>query len=219
EQIASRIAEGLPQSSPAAPLPPVTNPAAASFQSIPHPATQSHILIGYPGVSRGDPDYFPLYVGNYILGGGGFVSRLMEQVREERGLAYSVYSYFIPMARRGPFEIGLQTKREQTDAALKTVRDTLDKFVRGGVTADELKAAKQNIVGGFPLRIDSNSKILDYLAVIGFYKLPLDYLDNFTKQVESVTAEQIKDAFNRRLDTDKMVTVIVGGGDAGQSPQ
>jgi len=219
EQIASRIADGLPPAGPAAPLPPVKNPTAASFQSIPHPATQSHILMGYPGVNRGDPDYFPLYVGNYILGGGGFVSRLMEQVREERGLAYSVYSYFIPMAVRGPFEIGLQTKREQTDAALKTVRETLDKFVSGGVTADELKAAKQNIVGGFPLRIDSNSKILDYLAVIGFYKLPLDYLDNFTRPVESVTAEQIKDAFQRRVDTDKMVTVVVGGNTDGKSSE
>lgn len=218
EQIADRIADGLPQAGPAAPLPPVQDPAAASFQHIEHPATQSHILMGYPGVNRGDPDYFPLYVGNYILGGGGFVSRLTEQVREERGLVYSVYSYFIPMAQRGPFEIGLQTKREQTDAALKVVQDTLGKFIREGVTADELKAAKQNIVGGFPLRIDSNAKILDYLAVIGFYKLPLDYLDNFTSQVESVTAAQIKDAFNRRVKPDRMVTVIVGGG-SNQPPQ
>jgi zinc protease len=216
EQIADRIAGGLPQSGPVEALPAVEYPAQASFQHIPHPATQSHILLGYPGVNRGDPDYFPLYVGNYILGGGGFVSRLTEEVREQRGLAYSVYSYFIPMAQRGPFEIGLQTKREQTDAALKVVRETLDKFVSGGVTAAELKAAKQNIIGGFPLRIDSNSKILDYLAVIGFYKMPLDYLDNFTKQVESVTAEQIKDAFARRVKTDKMVTVIVGG-DSGET--
>lgn len=211
EQIAERIASGLPQAGEAPPLPKVADPAGATFVRIPHPATQSHILLGYPGVNRGDPDYFPLYVGNYILGGGGFVSRLTEEVRENRGLAYSVYSYFMPMAERGPFQLGLQTKREQTDAALKVVRQTLNEFVSKGVTAAELNAAKQNIVGGFPLRIDSNAKILDYLAVIGFYKLPLDYLDKFTKQVESVTAEQIKDAFTRRLKTDKMVTVIVGG--------
>lgn len=211
EQIAERIASGLPQAEKAPPLPKVENPSEAKFLRIPHPATQSHILLGYPGMNRGDADYFPLYVGNYILGGGGFVSRLTEEVRENRGLAYSVYSYFMPMAERGPFQLGLQTKREQTDAALKVVRETLDQFVSKGVTAAELKAAKQNIVGGFPLRIDSNAKILDYLAVIGFYKLPLDYLDNFIKQVESVTAEQIKDAFKRRLKTDKMVTVIVGG--------
>jgi zinc protease len=211
EQIAERIASGLPPAGEAPPLPKVQNLEQANILRIPHPATQSHILMGYPGVSRGDPDYFPLYVGNYILGGGGFVSRLTEEVREDRGLAYSVYSYFMPMAERGPFQLGLQTKREQTDDALKVVRETLDEFVTQGVTAAELKAAKQNIVGGFPLRIDSNAKILDYLAVIGFYKLPLDYLDTFIKQVESVTAEQIKDAFTRRLKTDKMVTVIVGG--------
>lgn len=211
EQIAERIAGGLPQAGEVAPLPKVDDPADGKFLRIPHPATQSHILIGYPGVNRGDPDYFPLYVGNYILGGGGFVSRLTEEVREKRGLAYSVYSYFMPMAERGPFQLGLQTKREQTEDALKVVRETLDEFVTKGVTAAELEAAKQNIVGGFPLRIDSNAKILDYLAVIGFYNLPLDYLDNFTKQVESVTAAQIKDAFSRRLKTDKMVTVVVGG--------
>ena len=211
EQIADRISQGLPQADEAAPLPDVKNLDQPQLVRIPHPATQAHILLGYPGVSRGDPDYFPLYVGNYILGGGGFVSRLTEEVRENRGLAYSVYSYFMPMSQRGPFQLGLQTKREQTDEALKVVQETLDKFVRQGVTAEELKAAKQNIVGGFPLRIDSNAKILDYLAVIGFYKLPLNYLDNFTKQVESVTAAQIKDAFTRRLKTDKMLTVIVGG--------
>lgn len=218
EAIADRIASGLPKTGEAPPLPPVPYPQQAESQRIPHPATQSHILMGYPGVSRGDPDYFPLYVGNYILGGGGFVSRLTEEVREDRGLAYSVYSYFLPMAEKGPFQIGLQTKREQTDAALDVVRETLNKFVKGGVTAAELKAAKQNIVGGFPLRIDSNAKILDYLAVIGFYKMPLDYLEDFTKQVDKVTAEQIQDAFSRRVDTDKMVTVIVGG-DSNPQPQ
>lgn len=211
EQIAERISSGLPQAGEATPLPDVQDRQRPQLVRIPHPATQSHILLGYPGVSRGDPDYFPLYVGNYILGGGGFVSRLTEEVRENRGLAYSVYSYFMPMAQRGPFQLGLQTKREQTDEALKVVNETLNTFVREGVTAEELEAAKQNIVGGFPLRIDSNAKILDYLAVIGFYKLPLDYLDNFTKQVESVTAAQIKDAFTRRLKTDQMLTVIVGG--------
>jgi len=211
EQIAERIASGLPQAEDVPELPKVQDRGQAQTVRIPHPATQSHILLGYPGVYRGDPDYFPLYVGNYILGGGGFVSRLTEEVRENRGLAYSVYSYFMPMAQRGPFQLGLQTKREQTDEALKVVRETLDKFVMEGVTAEELKAAKQNIIGGFPLRIDSNAKILDYLAVIGFYKLPLDYLDNFNKQVESVTTAQIKDAFTRRLKPDSMLTVIVGG--------
>jgi zinc protease len=210
-QIAERLTAKLPAVEAQPALPAVTFPQAAVDERIQHPATQSHILLGYPGIKRGDPDYFPLYVGNYILGGGGFVSRLTEEVREKRGLVYSVYSYFMPMAELGPFQIGLQTKREQSAEAMKVVEQTLDKFMQGGVTEAELLAAKQNITGGFPLRLDSNSKILDYLAVIGFYKLPLTYLEDFNKNVNGVTTAQIKDAFNRRIDTHKLVTVVVGG--------
>jgi zinc protease len=211
ENIAERIAAGLPQSPAVPALPAVSYPQQANVQHINHPASQSHILLGYPGVKRGDTDYFPLYVGNYILGGGGFVSRLTDEVREKRGLVYSVYSYFMPMAELGPFQIGLQTKREQAEQALQVVNATLEKFVKGGVTAAELKAAKQNITGGFPMRIDSNGKILDYLSVIGFYKLPLSYLDDFNTQVNKVTAAQIKEAFSRRIKPEHFVTVIVGG--------
>lgn len=213
--IAEKISSGLPQTPAVAALPAVDYPQAANVQNIAHPASQAHILLGYPGVKRGDPDYFALYVGNYILGGGGFVSRLTEEVREKRGLVYSVYSYFMPMAQLGPFQIGLQTKKEQAEEALKLVNQTLAQFIKNGVTEKELQAAKSNITGGFPMRIDSNAKILDYLNVIGFYQLPLTYLDDFNRQVNQVTASQIKDAFRRRLDPAHFVTVIVGA----QSPQ
>ena len=209
--IAERISTGLPDSPAAGALPAVSYPQAPVERRIPHPASQSHILLGYPGVKRGDGDYFALYVGNYILGGGGFVSRLTEEVREKRGLVYSIYSYFMPLQELGPFQVGLQTKRDQAEDALKLVRETLRKFISKGVTEAELKAAKQNIIGGFPLRIDSNSKILDYLSVIGFYKLPLNYLEEFNGKVEAVTAAQIQDAFSRRINPDNMVTVVVGG--------
>lgn len=208
--IADNITKGLPQADVAAPIPAVTLPTQPKEQRIAHPASQSHILLGYPGIKRGDPDLFPLYVGNYILGGGGFVSRLTEEVREKRGLVYSVYSYFMPMAELGAFQIGLQTKKDQAESALKLVKETLDDFIKNGVTDAELKAAKANIIGGFPMRIDSNSKILDYLAVIGFYKIPLNYLDEYNKNVQKVTAAQIKDAFSRRLKPENFVTVIVG---------
>ena len=187
----------------------------ASEQRIPHPATQSHILIGAPGVARGDPDYFPLYVGNYILGGGGFASRLMNEVREKKGLAYSVYSYFMPLKQPGEFQIGLQTKKEQADEALKLVRDTLKNFIAKGPTEKELLAAKDNIIGGFPLRIDSNRKILGYLSVIGFYGLPLTYLDDFTHNIDKVTIAQIREAFKRHIDLQAMATVIVGAPEEG----
>ncbi len=210
EAIAQRLTARLPAGDADAHVPAVMIRIKPSEQRIAHPASQSHILMGTPGVARNDEDYFPLYVGNYILGGGGFVSRLMNEVREKRGLAYSVYSYFIPMQQPGAFQIGLQTKKEQADEALQLVRQVLRDFVAKGVTEKELHAAKQNIVGGFPLRIDSNKKILDYLSVIGFYELPLTYLDDFTRNVEKVTAKQIHDAFKRRIDPDALATVIVG---------
>ena len=209
--IAERISSGLSNAAKINPPADVVKPTKPIETRIAHPATQAHILLGYPGIKRGDSDFYALYVGNYILGGGGFVSRLTEEVREKRGLVYSVYSYFMPMSAVGAFQIGLQTKKEQADEALKLVRETTDNFIKGGITEAELKAAKQNIVGGFPMRIDSNAKILDYLGVIGFYKLPLTYLDEFNTNISKVTTVQVKDAFSRRIKPENFVTVVVGG--------
>lgn len=209
-QIAEQLSQGLPQGPAVADIPPVTPANVAVTKTLPHPAMQAHILLGQPGTKRGDPDFFPLYVGNYILGGGGFVSRLTEEVREKRGLVYSVYSYFMPMRELGPYEIGLQTKKSQVNEALQLVRQTVQTFIDKGVTAEELKAAKDNMIGGFPLRIDSNSKILDYLNVIGFYQLPLNYLDTFNDEVAKVTVQQVNEAFKRRIHPEQFATVIVG---------
>jgi zinc protease len=209
EAIAARLAAGLSKAARLAALPqPV--PAPVSDARIAHPSTQSHVLVGAVGMARGDPDFFPLYVGNYVLGGGGFDSRLMKEVRDKRGYAYSASSYFMPMQAAGPFQLGLQTKTEQTDAALKVARDTLRQFIADGPSEAELTQAKSNLTGGFPLRIDSNKKILDYLSVIGFYNLPLDYLDTWVDKVNAVDVAAVKQAFARRLDADKLVTVVVG---------
>ncbi len=208
--IAESTSAGLPQTSAVQKIAEVALPTAPNVQSINHPATQAHILMGYPGIKRGDADYFSLYVGNYILGGGGFVSRLTEEVREKRGLVYSVYSYFMPMAELGPFQIGFQTKKEQADEALKVVNETVAKYIKNGPTEKELKAAKDNLIGGFPMRIDSNGKILDYLSVIGFYRLPMTYLDDFNKEISKVTTKKIKEAFKRRVKPEYFVSVTVG---------
>jgi len=184
---------------------------AAGEQRISHPAAQAHVLIGMPALKRGDPDFFALQVGNYTLGGGGFVSRLMREVREKRGFAYSVYSYFMPMAQPGPFQIGLQTKKEQAGHALQVARDVLTAFLAEGPSEAELQAAKQNIAGSFPLRLDSNRKILDNVAVIAFYGLPLDYLDRYVDNVEKVTAADVRAAFARHVTLENLVTVVVGG--------
>jgi zinc protease len=213
ERIAEQVTAGLPRASGSPlPLPAVVQPRGETVQ-IAHPASQSHILLGLPAITRDDPDYFPLLVGNYILGGGSLVSRLYLEVREKRGYAYSVYSNLLPLAQEGPFQIGLQTKKDQTEEALARVRDVLDQFLAHGPSAAELRAAKQNLVGGFALRIDSNRKMLEQVALIGFYQLPLNWLDDFTAHVEKVSVDQIRAAFARRVRPDNLVTIVVGSGE------
>jgi len=211
EALVEQITGALPAGSRAASLPPVTALKQADEVRILHPSTQTHVRMGAPGMRRGDPDFFPLYVGNHILGGGGLVSLLHEEVREQRGLSYSVNSYFSPMEQDGPYLLSLQTRNDQVDEALAVMRETLQGFVDKGPSAKELLAAKKNITGGFPLRIASNSGIISQLNVIGFYDLPLDYLDTFNDKVTAVTQQQIVDAFQRRVSPQTMVTVIVGG--------
>jgi zinc protease len=208
EKIAESIAAGLPKGSPAT-LPASPELAAGNTIALPHPASQAHVYIGLPAIERGNPDFFPLLVGNYTLGGGGFVSRLMKEVRDQRGYAYSVYSYFAPMRHTGPFQIGLQTKRSQAKEAIKVTRDVLAGFLKDGLSAEELAAAKANLTGSFPLRLDSNKKILENVANIGFFGLPLDYLDQYQASVQAVTTEQIKAAFARRVVPEKLITVTV----------
>jgi len=210
EAIAARVTAGLESGEPAADLPQVRTLTEATHRRLDFPSSQSHVFVGQPGLRRGDPDYFPLYVGNHILGGSGLVSQLMDEVREKRGLSYSVYSYFSPMQALGPFLMGLQTKNAQVDEALDVLMQTLERFIAQGPNEQELTAAKQNITGGFPLRIASNGKIVEHLAVIGFYDLPLDYLDTFNDKVNAVTAEQIQSAFQRRIHPDRLATVVVG---------
>jgi zinc protease len=173
-------------------------------------SAQAHVLIGQPGVKRDTPDFFALTAGNHILGGGGFTSRLTEEVREKRGLSYSVFSAFAPGLHAGTFTIGLQTRPDQAQQALDLVRQVLAQFVAEGPTEKELKAAKDNLIGGFALRLDSNRKLLENVANIAWNKLPLDYLETWTAQVQKLTVEDIRAAFARTLQPEKMVTVVLG---------
>jgi zinc protease len=183
---------------------------AAVERRIPFEAAQAQVQIGQPGFVRSDPDFFPLIVGNHILGGGGFTSRLTDEVREKRGLSYSVYSYFAPGLHAGAFQIGLTTRPDQADQAIGVAREVLQRFVREGPTEAELQAAKDNLVNGFALRIDSNKKLLDNVANIAWNGLPLDYLDHWTEQVQRVSLADIRRAFERVLQPERMVTVVVG---------
>lgn len=189
----------------------VPKPTKGITKHIQFPSTQTHVLAGMVGMHRKDKDYLSLYVGNHILGGSGLVSQLFGEVREKRGLAYSAYSYFSPLYRNGPFTMGLQTRNDQTTQAVEVMQNTLKAFVKKGVTEKALIAAKKNITGGFAMRFDTNSKLISYVSMIGFYQLPLDYLDTFQQRVEAVTVESIKDAFNRRVRPENINTITVGG--------
>ena len=196
--------DALPAVAEVAPL------SASREERIAFASAQAHVLLGQPGIKRNSPDFMALLVGNHILGGGGFTARLTEEVREKRGLTYSVYSHFSPGLHAGAFTIGLQTRPDQAQQALDLVREVLAKFVKNGPTEKELQAAKDNLIGGFALRLDSNRKLLDNVANIAWNDLPLDYLETWTAQVQKLTMEDIRAAFARAVQPEKMVTVVLG---------
>ena len=209
-RISSRISDALEQGKVAAALPQVPPLKSGTRKHITLETKQSHILIGQPVLRRGDGDYFPLYVGNHILGGSGFASVLMQEIREDKGLAYSVYSSFSPMQKQGPFAMGMQTRNDQREMAINLLMENIQQFIQQGPTQEQLDKAVNNITGSAPMRTDSNRKLVEYMAMIGFYGLPLDYLDTFNDKVRQVTIEDIKLAWQRRLNPDKFAIVVVG---------
>jgi zinc protease len=210
EQTAEKLLSGLPVGQKPESLPEVVMPVKAVQEHIEFPSTQTHVLVGMPGVYRKDPDFYNLYVGNHILGGSGLVSKLFEEVREKRGLAYSASSAFIPMRKPGPFIVSLQTRNDQTQQSLQVLNKTLADFITKGPTEEELNAAKKNITGGFAMRFDTNKKLANYAATIGFYDLPLDYLDTFQNKIEQLTVASVSEAFKRRVDPQLLQTITVG---------
>ncbi len=210
EQTAEQLLAGLPLGKRPGTLPDVAMPLKATQQHIEFPSSQTHVLVGLPGSYRKDPDYFNLYVGNHILGGSGLVSKLFDEIREKRGLAYSASSNFMPMLKPGPFLISLQTRNDQTAQALQVLNQTLADFINKGPTEVELTAAKKNITGGFAMRFDTNKELAGYVAMIGFYEMPLDYLDTFQQKTELVTVASITDAFKRRVNPQLLQTITVG---------
>ena len=214
-EIVEVLLKNVPQSGAAIPALPQferspIEPLASRQIYIPFDSQQAHIAMGMTAITRSNPDYFPLIVGNYILGGGGFVSRLMSEVREKRGLAYSVFSYFAPGKDTGIFQAGLQTKGDQATLALDVMNSTIANFIANGATPSELQAAKANLVNGFPLRIDNNRKLLDNVSSIAWNDLPLDTLETWTTKVDAVTLEQVSAAFQKYLAMDRMKIVVLG---------
>jgi zinc protease len=209
QAIAAQVSGALPKGPAMAKLAEPGTPAFGESH-IEFPSKQTHLMLAQLGIERNDPDYPALNMGNSILGGGGFGSRLMTEVREKRGLTYGVSSGFTSMRVQGPFMISLQTRADVSEGTLKLVKDILRDFLANGPTQKELDDAKRELAGSFPLSTASNSDIVGQLGAIGFYDLPLTYLEDFMNKSQDVTIEQIKEAMNKHLSADKMVIVTAG---------
>ena len=208
KDIAESLSQGLKTGEKPAPLP-KPSPIKTMDINIKFDSSQTYYSLSHLGVERGNPDYYALFLGNHLLGGSGFGSLLMENVREKRGLVYSVYSYLAPMKVAGPFVIGLSTKNASAYEADDVVKETLKSFLQD-IDDSHLQAIKDNLIGGFPLRVDSNGKLIGYLSMIGFYNLPLTYLDDFPKQIGALTKAQVLEAWQNLLVDNQMLRVMVG---------
>ncbi|QCI15079.1 insulinase family protein [Pseudomonas putida] len=209
EAVAAQVSAALPKG-PALAAPAEPADPKAGMTHIDFPSKQTHLMLAELGIDRQDPDWPALSLGNQILGGGAFGTRLMSEVREKRGLTYGVYSVFSPMQVRGPFMINLQTRAELSEGTLKLVQDILGDYLKNGPTQQELDDAKRELAGSFPLSNASNASIVGQLGAIGFYNLPLTWLEDFMQQSQALTVDQVKAAMNKHLAADKLVIVTVG---------
>lgn len=178
--------------------------------TVPYSSSQTVIRLGQIGIDHQDPNYFPLMVGNYILGGGLLVSRLAVEVRERQGLTYGIDSQFAPMPGKGAFIVSLSTKNKQTQQALDIIHHILNQYLQSGPSDEEIKAAKQYMIGSFPLSLSGNRSIATLLLRMAFYHLPENYLDTYTTRIATVSKEQIIQAFKQQLSLDKLLLVTVG---------
>ncbi len=198
------------KSVPAVALPVVEGKTAPEVVTINRDLTQATINLGHRGIARGNPDYYAVLVMNYILGGGGFSSRLMDNIRDNRGLAYDVHSHFAANKFGGIFEAGLQTKNESANLAIGEILREMERIRTEPVTDKELADAKSYLTGSFPLRIDSNSKLAGFNLAVEYFGLGRDYVDRYPSFINAVTKDDILTAAKKYLDTKHYVLVVVG---------
>lgn len=209
-QLADQLIQELPEGQPAPPIPKATQLTQAESINLPFSSSQTVIRLGQIGIDHHDPNYFPLIVGNYILGGGALVSRLAIEVREKQGLTYGIDSQFVPMSGKGPFLISLSTKNEQTKDALDIIQNVLRTYIDKGPTDEEMIAAKQYLTGSFPLSLSGNRSIASILLRMTFYQLPEDFLDTYLARINAVSGEQVAQAFKQQVNLDKLLLITVG---------
>ncbi len=200
----------LPKTAKLKTIPEAKSPAGPMRKVIEMDVPQSVAQFGHQGIKRHDKDFIAAYVLNYILGGGGFSSRLMEEVREKNGLAYSVYSYLYPLNHASLFMGGVATKNSSMNRSMKLIEAEIRKMEEKGPTEEELKDAKLYLTGSYALRFDTSSKIANQLMWIQIEKLGLDYFDKRNDMVNAVTLEDIRRVAKRLFQADKLITAIVG---------
>jgi zinc protease len=174
------------------------------------PLTQANIILGHAGVPRGHADYYAILVMNYILGGGGFSSRVMDSIRNERGLAYSVYSYFGADKSHGSFQFVMQTKNETAAEAIRLAREEVQRIREQPVSAQELDDAKNYLIGSFPLRFDTNRRIAAFISQVEYFELGLDYPNRYGDLIGKVSREEVQRVAKQYLHPDRLITVVVG---------
>ena len=171
--------------------------------------TQANLVLGHAGVSRENPDFYALSVMNYILGGGGFASRLVEEIRNKRGLAYSVTSFFEPGRFPGSFQIVLQTKNASAREAISLSLQQMERIQKELVSEKELEGAKKYLIGSFPMRLDTQSKLSNFLIQVEYYGLGLDYPEKYPSLIRSVTREEVLRVAQKYLHPDNSILVVV----------
>src|SRR5262245_7160049 len=196
------------ESTPAFVYPPLAEPAARQSR-LDRPVTQAAIVMGNLGIARGNPDYEKIAVMNYVLGSGGFSSRLTDSIRTQAGLAYSVGSYFVASKSPGPFEIVMQTKTASVTEAVTRARQEVERIRTQPIGDDELQEAKRYLTGTFPLRLDSNGKIADFIAQAWFYGLGMNYADGYIERVNAVTVADVQRVAESYLHPTRFIEVVV----------
>jgi zinc protease len=171
--------------------------------------TQANIILGHSGVNRENPDYYALTVMNYILGGGGFASRLVEEIRNKRGLAYSVVSFFDPGKYPGSFQIVLQTKNSSAQQAISLSLQEMERIRKEQVSEKELEGAKKYLIGSFPLRLDTQGKLANFLTQVEYYGLGWDYPEKYPSLIRSVTREEVNRVAKKYLQPENYILVVV----------
>jgi zinc protease len=201
---------GLPEKAVLTPVQDVAWDKASKQRVVQMPNPQSVVHFGFEGLKRNDPDFIPAYILNYVVGGGGFSSKLMQEVREKRGLAYSVYTYLYPLDHAGIFMGGVATENKSVSTSMELIRAELERVADEGLSEQELRTAKDYLVGSFALRFDTSVKIAQQLLAIQQDNLGIDYIDRRNGEVEAVTVDGIKRIAKRLMGPKNLIVTVAG---------